>query len=168
LMRILPAGARELAGRKEIWRALLAVVLIYLFKQLLFSQTLLLDQVYTRACLLAVPLLVLLIGTPKSLIARLIGCAPLRYLGKISYALYLFHLLIRNVVYHYLPHGSLDLTAAVTFAASLTLAALSWHLVESPVLARGRRDRDRGGSSAIRRRFATFPSIGYQAKPPLA
>jgi peptidoglycan/LPS O-acetylase OafA/YrhL len=166
LMRLLPASVRELSGRKHIWRALLAVVLIYLFKQLLFSQTLLLDQVYTRACLLAVPLIVLLIGAPKSLVARLIGCAPLRYLGKISYALYLFHLLIRNVVYHYLPNASLDLTAAVTFAASLTLAALSWRLIEAPMLARGRRGRrDR---SPVRRRFATFPSIGYQAKPPLA
>jgi peptidoglycan/LPS O-acetylase OafA/YrhL len=166
LMRALPANIRELAERKYIWRAVLAAALAYLFEQLLFNQTLLLDQVYTRACLLAVLLIVLLVGTPRSVIARLIGCAPLRYLGRISYALYLFHLLIRNVVYHYMPNASIDLSAAVTIAASLALASLSWHLIESPMLARGRRRRS--SNSPRRRRFATFPSIGYQAKPPLA
>ena len=95
----------------------------------------------------------MLIGTPRSLVARFIGCAPLRYLGKISYALYLFHLLIRNVVYNYMPTSSLYLTAAITIAASLALAALSWRLIESPVLARGRRAA--AGGPARGRRFAS-------------
>ena len=80
-------------------------------RQLLFNYQLTTGQVYLRACLLAVPLIVNLVGTPGSLLARAIACAPLRFLGRISYALYLFHLLMRNVVYHYMPNNSIYLNA---------------------------------------------------------
>ncbi len=98
------------------------------------------EQVYLRACLLAVPLIVNLVGTPSSLLARAIACPPLRFLGRISYALYLFHLLMRNVVYHYLPHNSIYLNALLTIALSIALAAASWHVIESRALGRSRRD----------------------------
>jgi peptidoglycan/LPS O-acetylase OafA/YrhL len=164
--RRLPATVRELVERRHIWRALGALVLAYLFVLLLANHTLLLGQVYTRACLLAAVLIVMLIGAPNSLLARAISCPPLRYIGKISYSLYLFHLLIRNVVYNYMPNDSVYLTAAVTIVASLMLAALSWRLIESPVLRRGRLPRRR--RPAVRKHFAPLPAVGYQAKSPLA
>ena len=67
MKRLLPARAQQLAERRHIWRALGAVALIYLFERLLPDHTLLLSQVYTRACLLAVPLIVMLIGSPNSM-----------------------------------------------------------------------------------------------------
>jgi peptidoglycan/LPS O-acetylase OafA/YrhL len=76
-----------------------------------------------------------LLSAPASLMTRLIALAPLRYLGRISYSLYLFHLLTRNVVYHYRPHGSIDLNALLTIAISVALASVSWKLLESRVLA---------------------------------
>ena len=138
---LLPPGVRAVLGRRRVWRAVCSLVLAYLFVTLLFNYQLTTEQVYLRACLLAVPLIVTLVGTPGSLLARGIACRPLRYLGRISYALYLFHLLARNVVYHYLPHGSIYLNALLTIALSIGLAAASWKIVESRVLARGRRSR---------------------------
>lgn len=133
----LPARVRELAARRQLWRALLASALAYMFVRLLFDYALLTEQVYLRACLLAVPLIVTLIGAPRSLLARALAWAPLRYLGRISYALYLFHLIARDVVYHYMPGASTDLNALLTIAVSVLLASASWKLVEARVLARG-------------------------------
>jgi peptidoglycan/LPS O-acetylase OafA/YrhL len=134
----LPACVRELSARRHLWRTLIASALAYMFVRLLFDYALLTEQVYLRACMLAVPLIVMLIGAPRSLLARVVACAPLRYLGRISYALYLFHLIARNVVYHYMPGGSTDLKALLTIAASVLLASASWKLVEARVLAGGR------------------------------
>ena len=136
----LPLSARATLSQRRLWRAVLAAVLAYLFATLLFNYKLTTEQVYLRACLLAVPLIVNLVGTPSSLLARVIACPPLRFLGRISYALYLFHLLMRNVVYHYLPHNSMYLNALLTIALSVALAAASWHVIESRALGRARRD----------------------------
>jgi peptidoglycan/LPS O-acetylase OafA/YrhL len=141
-----PAALRDMLGRRRFWRAISACVLAYLFVTLLFNYELTTEQVYLRACLLAVPLIVNLVGTPSSLLTRLIACAPLRYLGRVSYALYLFHLLVRNVVYHYLPHAPLYLNALLTLSVSVLLAAASWRLLESRVLRTRRADDDRARS----------------------
>jgi peptidoglycan/LPS O-acetylase OafA/YrhL len=135
----LPVELVATLSRRRLWRGMATCVLAYLFVVLLFDYELPTEEVYLGACLLAVPLIVNLVGTPGSLIARTIACPPLRFLGRISYALYLFHLLTRNVVYHYMPNGSLYVNALLTISISITLAAVSWKIVESRVLARGRR-----------------------------
>lgn len=142
----LPAEFAALLSQRRLWRAVFALVLSYLFVVLLFDYDLSTEQVYLSACLLAVPLIVSLVGTPGSLLARLIACPPLRFLGRISYALYLFHALTRNVVYHYLPNGSLYLNALLTISISIVLAAVSWKIIESRVIAAGRRQPVPSGS----------------------
>jgi peptidoglycan/LPS O-acetylase OafA/YrhL len=137
----LPVQTAALLGQRRLWRAAIALVLAYLFVTLLFNYALSTEQIYLSACLLAVPLIVNLVGTPHSLLARLIACPPLRFLGRVSYALYLFHLLARNVIYHYMPGGSLYLNALLTISLSIALAAASWKMLESRVLARGRQDQ---------------------------
>ncbi|MDE3132280.1 MAG: acyltransferase [Acidobacteriota bacterium] len=139
----LPVTIAALRGRLRLWRAVCALLLAYLFVTLLFNYQLSTEQVYLRACLIAVPLIVNLVGTPDSLLARAIASSPLRFLGRISYALYLFHLLTRNVVYHFMPNGSVYLNSLLTIALSVALAAVSWKVVESRVLAHGRRTRAR-------------------------
>jgi peptidoglycan/LPS O-acetylase OafA/YrhL len=134
----LPVDVVATLTRRRLWRALFALVLAYLFVILLFNNQLPTEQVYLSACLLAVPLIVNLVGTPGSLLARVIACTPLRFLGRVSYALYLYHLLTRNVVYHYMPNGNVYVNAALTISISIGLAAISWKIVESRVLARGR------------------------------
>lgn len=136
--RRLPVELGAFLCQRRLWRAVAALALAYLFVMLLFNYALSTEQVYLCACLLAVPLIVNLVGTPDSLLSRAIACPPLRFLGRVSYALYLFHLLARNVVYHYLPNGSLYLNALLTISLSVALAAASWKLIESRVLALGR------------------------------
>ena len=111
----------------------MALVLAYLFVLLLFNQHAAARAgLYPRLPARGAVLIVMLVGSPNSLLARLISCPPLRYLGRISYSLYLFHLLIRNVVYNYMPNDSVYLTAAVhdRSPASRSLP-LSWRLIES-------------------------------------
>jgi peptidoglycan/LPS O-acetylase OafA/YrhL len=134
----LPVEAVAVLTQRRLWRALSALVLAYLFVMLLFNYQLTTEQVYLSACLLAVPLIINLVGTPDSLLARAIACPPLRFLGRISYALYLFHLLTRDVVYHYFPNGNLYVNALLTISVSVALAAASWKIVECRILARGR------------------------------
>ena len=66
---------------------------------------------------------------------------PLRWVGRISYALYLVHLPVCSVVFHLFVqhHRTLDSAQDVllmtgSFAASLLIAGLSWRLVEQPIL----------------------------------
>ncbi len=148
LLRPLPPSLVALLGARRAWRHAAAVALTYCFLILLADDQLATERVYLSACLVAVPLIISLIGTQDGPLARLVAAAPLRALGRISYGLYLFHLLARNVVYHYLPAGSVYLNAALSIAVSVVLAAGSWWMIESRVLARGRR------ASAERRRRA--------------
>jgi peptidoglycan/LPS O-acetylase OafA/YrhL len=135
----LPVELVAMLTQRRLWRGVLALVLAYLFVLLLFNYQLSTEQIYLSACLLAVPLIISLVGTPDSLLARAISCPPLRFLGRVSYALYLIHLLMRNVVYHYMPGGNVYVNALLTISVSVALAAVSWTLVESRILARGRR-----------------------------
>jgi peptidoglycan/LPS O-acetylase OafA/YrhL len=135
----LPVDIVAMLTQRRLWRGMFALVLAYLFVMLLFNYQLSTEQLYLSACLLAVPLIVTLVGTPDSLLARAIACPPLRFLGRVSYALYLFHLLTRNVVYHYMPHGNLYVNALLTISISIALSAASWKIVEARILARGRK-----------------------------
>jgi len=59
--------------------------------------------------------------------------APARYLGRISYTVYLIHLTVYAVASSYL-HGRIEVLSA-TFAVTLLYAGVSWHVLESPILA---------------------------------
>lgn len=59
--------------------------------------------------------------------------SPVRYLGRISYTIYLIHLTIFLLVGRYL-HGNLAI-CTVTLVLSAVYAALSWTVLEEPLLA---------------------------------
>ncbi|OZM73638.1 acyltransferase [Amycolatopsis antarctica] len=65
---------------------------------------------------------------------RFLSARPLRYLGKLSYSLYLWHwpVLVLHLVAQNRSEPSL-LTGALVIAFSLALSALTYHLVETPL-----------------------------------
>jgi peptidoglycan/LPS O-acetylase OafA/YrhL len=124
------------------WRSLLCVALAVAFLGLLFVRP---DvdprSVYLSANVLAVPLIVTLLSAPGCLLAKLIGCRPLRYVGKISYCLYLCHLMVRNLLYHYLPGRPLYFYVLLTFVFSFAIAGASWRILEARILGTRRSPR---------------------------
>jgi peptidoglycan/LPS O-acetylase OafA/YrhL len=115
--------------------------LIAAFLWVLLHHEQILRITYLLSVAIAVPLIVSLLSAREGLVARVLSLAPLRYVGKISYCLYLCNLLIHNLVSHYLPNRSVDFYAAITFAASFAVAGLSWHVIESRAVGRHKRFR---------------------------
>lgn len=75
------------------------------------------------------------------LLERLIGGPPLRYTGKISYGIYLYHLPIYYLLWTYVPGRSPYFYAPIVISASFGLAAASWHLIEAPIVHNKRQRR---------------------------
>ena len=93
-------------------------------------------QVFNRGqSLLLFPFLILgLAATDRSMTARILASRPLHYLGRISYSIYLVHLLVLSELY---DHGTLffrqnDNRVWVECFMTLGLAVLSYHLLEAP------------------------------------
>jgi peptidoglycan/LPS O-acetylase OafA/YrhL len=131
-----------LVSHRQLIRGVLALVLITVFTWLLLFVRL--DderEIYLSAAALAVAVIVPLIDAPGSLPARVLSCRPLRFLGRVSYCLYLIHLLVRDAIQHYFPGQSVYFNFVTTLAASLVLATISWRLLESKVIAAGRARR---------------------------
>ena len=61
----------------------------------------------------------------------ILGCAPLRYVGKISYGLFLYHVPILTLG-HKWAHGLAG--SAALIALAFVAAALSYEYIEKPVL----------------------------------
>jgi peptidoglycan/LPS O-acetylase OafA/YrhL len=91
-------------------------------------------------------LLLFILCTPGSWLARVMRSKSLRNLGMISYCVYIIHLPINLAVHRLLLHSSprfYDLKGMVVtaFSAILTwsLAMVSWHFLEKPLVRRGHR-----------------------------
>lgn len=85
------------------------------------------------------------------------------YLGKISYGIYLWHV---PVLFFIGQHARLTPLQALGVAvpATLSLAALSWHAVEQPLLRRWGRQRQRLSASRIARSLPATPFPGLPPK----
>lgn len=90
---------------------------------------------YLSAAAAACVLLLGVVHHPHGDLAVLLSARPLRYLGRISYGLYLFNLPTIAVVRSLLPHLGTLRSGVLAAAIAFTLAATSWHLLESRVLA---------------------------------
>ncbi|QES45540.1 acyltransferase [Streptomyces venezuelae] len=111
----------------------------------------------------------LLIGclaqAPGGAVGRVVGSAPLRRLGTVSYSLYLWHW----PVFALLSEERLGRTGwdrtAIVVAVSVAAAVLSTYLVEDPVRFRARWARGRSGAVALVATFAVL--VGLWAAIPV-
>jgi peptidoglycan/LPS O-acetylase OafA/YrhL len=71
----------------------------------------------------------------------ILSSRPLRRIGVLSYALYLWHTLIYAAIQHHWPHGSPIVLIPLAFVLSYLAAALSYRFVESPFLRMKKRHR---------------------------
>jgi peptidoglycan/LPS O-acetylase OafA/YrhL len=76
--------------------------------------------------------LVCVLGLSHGPIFAILTCRPMRYLGQISYTFYLYHVAVLSKVGEHTR--STAVAAALSFAVTAVIAALSWKFLESPIL----------------------------------
>jgi peptidoglycan/LPS O-acetylase OafA/YrhL len=96
------------------------------------------EPVYLGAAACAGVLILGLLRSPDTSLARALSWRPLVYVGTISYCLYLCHGPIIMLAYEYVPGRSALLDAAIAVPVSFAVAVASWRLLESRVLGRSR------------------------------
>ena len=99
----------------------------------------------------AAALLLSCADAPRSPLAKLLSFRPLRYIGAISYGLYLAHWPIFQFLTHARIHQSGAALLGIRFGATFLVAVVSYHLIEQPIR--------RGAFSAdwLRRRLPRIP-----------
>jgi peptidoglycan/LPS O-acetylase OafA/YrhL len=82
----------------------------------------------------------------------LLANRPMRYLGDISYGMFLYHLLVLDTVMRLLGYavftGQVIQVFPLTAAGAAVLAALSFRFLERPFIRLGHRKRDSDGGQA--------------------
>jgi peptidoglycan/LPS O-acetylase OafA/YrhL len=136
------AGSRPTGGarRRLGLRLIVAAAVLWIAVRPIFNPGLGFNYLIEETLLL-VPLAALVAGTAggfDGLLGTLLQSALLRYIGRLSYGLYVYHTLARSAVnlaakkLHVVPeHGPLLFVIATTL--TFFAAALSWHLLEQPM-----------------------------------
>lgn len=100
---------------------------------------------YTLCAWIAGALVALSVASNSAWVNRVIGCRPLRFFGKYSYGLYVFHWILIPAFRQILPSATLlawvkspllaqFLLISVSTGISVVVALLSWHLFEKHFL----------------------------------
>jgi peptidoglycan/LPS O-acetylase OafA/YrhL len=90
----------------------------------------------------------------RRLLSRAIGASPLRYVGRISYGVYLYHLPIYYLFWTFVPGRRPYFYLPIVIGLSVGAATISWRLVEAPVLRRRRPDDSQSVMGRARRLIA--------------
>jgi peptidoglycan/LPS O-acetylase OafA/YrhL len=90
-----------------------------------------------------------LVWAPAPIVERVLGARPSQWVARISYSLYLWHVVIYRAVDVLLPHERARITIPCKVIASLVVATLSWRLVERPWLRRRDAVVSRGDDATV-------------------
>ncbi|MEM7164158.1 MAG: acyltransferase, partial [Planctomycetota bacterium] len=74
----------------------------------------------------------------QHLFGRLLALSPVRYVGKISYGIYLYHFFLIDVLWSLSTRLNVQIPTGwpyflVHVAATILVAAVSWHVIEKPI-----------------------------------
>jgi peptidoglycan/LPS O-acetylase OafA/YrhL len=84
---------------------------------------------------MAAVVVVTLVNSRDSALSRFLSVAPLVFLGRISYGLYLWHVPIFAVLTHFMPHAKFRIAFPVKISITIAVACASYYLVEVRFLA---------------------------------
>ena len=94
------------------------------------------DSRWDFLMILSFGLLIYALTDPNHLLSKFLGSNKMRYLGKISYSIYLCHgvvfMVLNNVLPKLLPHISILLASCVYVVTTLIIAHLTYYFVEVP------------------------------------
>ncbi len=76
----------------------------------------------------------ILATSDRTIINRFLSSKPLRYLGKISYGIYIWHVLILSLLEKYLIFENLIIDLFLSFSLTILIAHLSFYYFESHFL----------------------------------
>ena len=114
------------------------------------------------------------LGSPRGGLGAVLGSPAARWLGRISYGIFLWHLLVLRGVYEvtgWQPYtGRLWTVAVLTATGAVAVAALSWVLLERPLLRlahqRTSDERERGQREQLAERGLAGPGRGEAEHQP--
>ncbi|GMA64650.1 hypothetical protein GCM10025859_50900 [Alicyclobacillus fastidiosus] len=117
----------ELAGVSALFLVIYTMYTTNEYEAFLYRGGLVLSSVVTA-------ILVATLAHPASVLAKVVGCKPLRWLGVRSYGIYLWHYPVIVLTSPVVNTGGVDVVRDVLqVGASIALAALSWRYVEEPI-----------------------------------
>ncbi|MDQ6652913.1 MAG: acyltransferase [Acidobacteriota bacterium] len=129
-----------------------AVGLIYFIATTKFTDLFLYRGGYTLIALLAGIVILVAANSPPRILSTALRIRPLRWFGKISYGLYLWHwLVVISSSFYYLGYWE----PWAKLALAVGIASASFYLVERPI-------------NRLKTRFAMRPSVDQRGVSPLA
>lgn len=116
---------------RHVWAIRGGAILVIIFAPLFVTQSMPFPAPAALPSVAATLCLIITTPSPAHLSTQVLSSAPLVYLGRLSYSIYLWHWVIFSAAY---KEGYFSLvTAPALIAATVLISALTYHFVEKPL-----------------------------------
>ena len=120
----------DLCGLVSLW---IAIAIVFNLSDSYFSPFLYQGGFTVFALAIGV-IVVWLVNRSENLARRFLELRPMRWVGKTSYGLYLWHSITISYVFYSFPDWHASVKLAMAFTLALTLTAISYYFLELPFL----------------------------------